>query len=242
MTTRSTWLKAGRIIAGAAFASVLFSATQADDELESVKSREARKAIAVYQAAVADLDKSFQEEQRKREADYWHQVAEAREVMKELLKLAQDVAIKNADLDDAVNIRDLIRSIESGQTDESSQREKRIKELESELSRLKAGEKDSRHRGPGIDRDIIGIWRWDNGLDVTVKRNGTSQYKPRLAEAKSRRMGGPGKWRVIDEQERIVEFQWGTGKDVFELSKDGRFFEGPVSAGSATRRWAVRID
>lgn len=210
--------------------------TLAEDEVAEIKSAEALKALKDYQTAISELDESFQEAQRKREADYLQQVSATREELKVALTKAQDAATKDAALDNAILIRDTIRRIESGQTDESRARQARILELKSELSRLEAAEPEPIGNTRHLKHAVVGRWRWCSGVDVIVLKDGTGYAV--LPQKKKMAL----RWRLLNSRHRTFEFQWPKTRDVLKLSKNKRLVEGPSLGDPSVTLWAARID
>jgi len=77
------------------------------------KSAGVREAIYHYETAVKKLDQSFARAERNLEATYDVEAAKLKTSLLEKLKEAQETATKNADLDEAIKIRDAIKRFES---------------------------------------------------------------------------------------------------------------------------------
>lgn len=132
-----------------------------------------------------------------------------------LLNQELQEATQKGDLDQALLVRDHIREIEAS-------------EIVPPTSEGTGSSGHLAHRAVPTN-DVLGRWRWANGVDITNFPAG--------------RMSGNGTWRLVDSRTKTYEFRWkDIAPDRVQLSADGRLLEGTKSHDPSVRVWAVRIE
>ncbi|QDV40400.1 hypothetical protein Enr13x_02060 [Stieleria neptunia] len=189
-------------------------ASIADDKLPEVQSSENLVAAELDQHAtdIRSIDRRFLDARDRLEQSYIQERKSLRETLVRRLNKQKKAHTEKGELDIAVAIRDHMERIEA--TEIVPPNQPSTKEISS---------------GPAGSPDILGTWRWNNGVDIKNLVSGQTN--------------GAGTWRLVDPQTRTYEFRWKRiPPDRVTLSPNGRVLEGTKAHDPSFRVWAVRID
>ncbi len=188
----------------------------ADDIPSKSQSTASRVATRIdkHETDVRSLDRRFVEAVGELEKDYAKQRRQLREKLINSLRREVESHATNGELDQAVALREQIRSLENAVI------------IAPRGPAANAGDLPT---SPSRESGIIGTWRWNNGVDITNLAGGNTS--------------GNGTWRIVDPRKKEYEFRWSRiPPDRVKLSPNGRVLEGTKSNDPTFRVWAVRID
>ena len=191
-------------VIAAAFTVVLPTLTFADERPSKEQASDSLVAAELDQHAtnVRSLDRKFLEAISRLEKSYVEERQSLRKTLSQKLAKEKKALTKKGELDQAVALRSHIERLEATEIVPPNQ---------------------------SSPREILGTWRWNNGVDIRNLANG--------------RTNGNGTWRKVDPGQDVYEFQWKQiPADRVTLSANGRVLEGTKANDPTFRVWAVRVD
>lgn len=196
---------------------VLLSPTppaKADNIPDQPQSSDARMLASVdqHETDVRSLDRRFIDAKRDLENDYAKQRARLRDQLIESLNQELASATKKGELDQAIAVREQIRSTEASSNAPPTSTESSVATY-----------------GPATSQGITGRWRWSNGVDITNLPGGRTSGEGTWRVIGSHTKTYEFHWKKIPA-------------DRVQLSKNGRVLEGTKLHDPSFRVWAVRID
>ncbi len=150
------------------------------------------------------------------------------------LESIQKITTQSNDLDEAIKIRDMIKSLRESKIDLPDFRkqavlaDERTRELQEQVAKLAVAKTEKQNSR--ISPSLVGTWRWFDGRDCVFGVNGQAVHAKQLN----------GDWRLNVGSKDSFSVTWKNGStDTLKLLEDGKLLEG--FSTDKTRVWAVKL-